>query len=303
MVDSVNVVLEFLRRNKFTKTEAAFRGELSSRPDLNGSLLDCLLKEKEQAREGRDYTGYRNGDSSEEIIVREIEVGSTQNGSRHKNDIVSYELYDESDSEDLYPIDLRLDCCPYDPVVRGNDIRMNNFTVLSLSGNENRRSSSKVLEKRSIAVGTDADLVLEDERSSCFGEASTSYGANVGCIDRRKERRKKKAETNYMRPATNEKIIGLSRPSPLGTALDNLDQENLGLFDLSLPSSKDNEELPMRRPVKHMIEEKLVKVRWEENSDHHRSGMLVSSEDLLSFLKVISVILIQHVLIPESYFK
>nr|CAD1826188.1 unnamed protein product [Ananas comosus var. bracteatus] len=91
------------------------------------------------------------------------------------------------------------------------------------------------------------------------------------CIDRRKER-KKKAETNYMSQLQMRNNC-LSRPSPLGTALDNVDQENLGLFDLSLPSSKDNEELPMRRPVKHMIEEKLVKVRWEENSDHHGSGV------------------------------
>ncbi|XP_010245095.1 PREDICTED: uncharacterized protein LOC104588662 isoform X2 [Nelumbo nucifera] len=93
MADSVDVILDFLRSNKFTRAEAALRGELSSRLNLNGSLQNLILEEKdagnaleEEKKDKPDAkhqgTGARNsGELSKELIVKEIECGTARNGS------------------------------------------------------------------------------------------------------------------------------------------------------------------------------------------------------------------------------
>ncbi|XP_075480883.1 uncharacterized protein LOC142521651 [Primulina tabacum] len=112
MADSnpVDGILEFLRRNKFGKAEAALRSELSNRPDLNGILQKLTLNDNEPAgrsgeeanagkvvEEDRNALSCRHGgeglddskilssaEASEEIIVKEVECGTWKNASEGK---------------------------------------------------------------------------------------------------------------------------------------------------------------------------------------------------------------------------
>ncbi|KAI3454347.1 hypothetical protein Pfo_011010 [Paulownia fortunei] len=112
MADSspVDVILEFLKRNKFTKAEAALRSELGNRPDLNGILQKLTLDDKESgnrsseevnggivAEEDRKIKGTRHSgeclkdsstsssaEASKELIVKEVECGTGRNGSETK---------------------------------------------------------------------------------------------------------------------------------------------------------------------------------------------------------------------------
>lgn len=106
---SVDVILEFLKRNKFTKAEAALRGELGNRPDLNGILQKLMLDDKESGRSGKEVNGGVSGEedkdikstrhsgeslkgsftpsiveASKELIVKEVDSGTGRNGSENK---------------------------------------------------------------------------------------------------------------------------------------------------------------------------------------------------------------------------
>ncbi|GJS84583.1 ABC transporter C family member 2-like protein [Tanacetum coccineum] len=88
---SVNVILEFLKTNKFDKTEAALCNEIGNQGDLNGILQGLKLQE---AMVKSDVNG-DNGKSTqtsyealkEEFVVREMENGNPRNGldSKCKN--------------------------------------------------------------------------------------------------------------------------------------------------------------------------------------------------------------------------
>ncbi|KAJ8537093.1 hypothetical protein K7X08_035494 [Anisodus acutangulus] len=93
---SVDVILEFLRKNKFTRAEAALRGELNNHPDLNDVLQKLTVEDKElsQSTEGAPGTTFRNsedvyketssrssGEISKELIIKEIKCGTGRNGS------------------------------------------------------------------------------------------------------------------------------------------------------------------------------------------------------------------------------
>ncbi|KAE8652486.1 hypothetical protein Csa_014212 [Cucumis sativus] len=113
MVDtnSIDVILEFLKRNQFTRAEAALRSELNNHPDLNGLLKKLTLEEKglgdtlevENGDKPMVETGLSgpqvNLDVSKELIVKEIECGSGRNGaeSKWKND---YTFGERSKSND-----------------------------------------------------------------------------------------------------------------------------------------------------------------------------------------------------------
>lgn len=94
---SVDVILDFLRRNRFTKAEEALRSELGSRSDLNGFLQKLNLEEKndltevlqeqnggKSASENRGSASQSSGEVSKELIVKEIECGAGRNGSESK---------------------------------------------------------------------------------------------------------------------------------------------------------------------------------------------------------------------------
>lgn len=172
MANSVDVVLDFLRRNRFTKAEAALRGELSSRPDLNGSLRECLSIEKEEAREASIAAANarkvgatsHSGDSSKELIIKEVEVRSIGNGSGSKKGVV---LDQGIGSSDLYPWNYCSIDGPADPLSKDTDKITDNFSGLFVSGRRKYWSGPIVLDKRDVAVATEPDFFME-QRSSCI---------------------------------------------------------------------------------------------------------------------------------------
>ncbi|GLU18405.1 hypothetical protein SLE2022_347090 [Rubroshorea leprosula] len=93
---SVDVILDFLQRNRFTRAEAALPCKLDNHPDLNGFFKNLTIEEKDSSNvleeENRKKimseskgSGSRNsGEASKELIVKEIECGTDRNGSESK---------------------------------------------------------------------------------------------------------------------------------------------------------------------------------------------------------------------------
>ncbi|KAI7730034.1 hypothetical protein M8C21_019985, partial [Ambrosia artemisiifolia] len=102
MADSgVDAILEFLRKNKFDRAEAALRSEIGNRPDLNGFMRDLKLNDKDMGSEllEKVNAGGNRGRvpstsdevSKEKHIVKEIECGTGRNGSESKCEIGSFD--------------------------------------------------------------------------------------------------------------------------------------------------------------------------------------------------------------------
>lgn len=95
---SVDVILDFLKKNKFSRAEAALISELGNRPDLSSLLQNLTLEDnklgreekvKELGNEVKNDTNLRGSEevSSAELIVKEIEHGPRNgyNGSSSNN--------------------------------------------------------------------------------------------------------------------------------------------------------------------------------------------------------------------------
>lgn len=93
--NSVDVILDFLKRNRFTRAEAALRSELNNCSDVNGILQKLTLDEKNlcdlsQNDKGKLVVENRGLDSrdsvevSKELIVKEIECGTARNTTESK---------------------------------------------------------------------------------------------------------------------------------------------------------------------------------------------------------------------------
>nr|KJB80525.1 hypothetical protein B456_013G102100 [Gossypium raimondii] len=77
---SIDVILDFLTRNNFTRAEAALRSELNNHPDLNGFLQKLTLEEKGSGKVLEEETG------------KKIVIGSSGSGSQNSGE-VSKELF------------------------------------------------------------------------------------------------------------------------------------------------------------------------------------------------------------------
>lgn len=93
--NTVEGILDFLRRNRFTRAEAAFRSELNNCSDVNGFLQKLTLEEKnlcdlpqndkgKLAVENRGLDSRDNVEVSKELIVKEIECGTGRNTTESK---------------------------------------------------------------------------------------------------------------------------------------------------------------------------------------------------------------------------
>ncbi|KAK1371911.1 putative serine/threonine-protein kinase dyrk2 [Heracleum sosnowskyi] len=101
----VDFILEFLKRNKFSRAEAALRSELGKHPDLNGLFQKLSTSDKEFESEG-ELMDLKNGPASlhrsvgvscEELIVKEIECGTTRIDSNENRRKVPEELISNGD--------------------------------------------------------------------------------------------------------------------------------------------------------------------------------------------------------------
>jgi len=105
---SVDVILEFLRRNRFTRAEAALRSEINNRPDLNGFLQKLTLEEKAsrdvpQSNKGKPVLEFQAVDTlevSKELIVTEIECGNGRNAAERKWKTAAPTLVERSKSDE-----------------------------------------------------------------------------------------------------------------------------------------------------------------------------------------------------------
>ncbi|KAL3835290.1 hypothetical protein ACJIZ3_010026 [Penstemon smallii] len=107
---SVDVILDFLKRNNFSKAEAALRSELGNRPDLNEILQKLKLDDASGSRSREEINGVRivkedqkidtswhsgegikysptssSAEPSKELVVKEVECGTGRNGSESKS--------------------------------------------------------------------------------------------------------------------------------------------------------------------------------------------------------------------------
>uniref|UniRef100_A0A7N1A7G1 Protein kinase domain-containing protein n=1 Tax=Kalanchoe fedtschenkoi TaxID=63787 RepID=A0A7N1A7G1_KALFE len=95
---SVDFIVGFLRRNNFTKAEAALISELSNRPDLNGVIQKLSLEEREFSAERNVENQNKPGPRTQQLasrgtnemrkehIVKEIEHGSWSNDGPISNE-------------------------------------------------------------------------------------------------------------------------------------------------------------------------------------------------------------------------
>jgi len=95
---SVDVILDFLQKNGFSRAEAALRSELSGRPDTNGFQKLCLEekvrgkkvqednveKREKLAVRDQEFSSQHSNDASKELIVKEIECRTVRNGKANK---------------------------------------------------------------------------------------------------------------------------------------------------------------------------------------------------------------------------
>ncbi|KAJ0987550.1 hypothetical protein J5N97_005906 [Dioscorea zingiberensis] len=245
MSDSVDVVLDFLKRNRFTRAEAALRGELSGRPELNGSAdraLPELKLEAEEAAEGRS----RSGEISKEFIVKEIEVGKIGNGSKKTG-----ESSNAATVADLYP----------------------SFSELMISEQpkEMRRGMNQKSEFKESLLD---NLWAKEEDGLKFCPVKTVFPFSGGSASslsgfNEMEERKKKAAGSDVREVSKEcSIDGRSRGSSERKSV-------VGGFEMS----NHREEFPRLPPVRLKSEEKLVNLGWEEKAEHHGSGSKLSNAD------------------------
>lgn len=151
MGDSVDAILEFLRRNKFDRAEAALRGELGSRMDLNAGKAVSVEKEKDEAggrnhvtKEGSSAT--RSEDISNELVVKEVEVGSVRNRSDSKKGPTSVSGNDNA-SVDLYPWAFTSEAAADSVSSKDSSSLSASFSALSLSGKPRHQSGTSASDK------------------------------------------------------------------------------------------------------------------------------------------------------------
>ncbi|KAJ6687686.1 DUAL SPECIFICITY PROTEIN KINASE [Salix koriyanagi] len=175
---SVDVILDFLKKNHFTRAEAALRSELSNHPDLNRLLEKLALEDKNLGKVVEEENGAKStnhtqgsgprhsGGISKELIVKEIECGVDRNGpeSKWKNSASDGEQGGKNietiDSEgsvlDLYSWNFNPSNGPSDPYKNDVGTSTSNF-----SGRANAKSGEEF-------------FVTGEMKSSWLGSNSTS---------------------------------------------------------------------------------------------------------------------------------
>ncbi|KAL2615195.1 hypothetical protein AAZV13_08G052200 [Glycine max] len=268
--NSVDVILDFLRRNRFTRAEAALLSEISNRPDLNAFL---------QKPQGQ----------GQELIVKEIECGT-------KWKTTSEDLYSWKFNPTNGPVKATVSKCQTVDVIAANT------NSKSGSGEENAdkkstwpASSSKAsvvqskepreldrqlkFNSSSLEVNfTDNPCPRKDENvnsssdssKDCSvktvfpfskGDVSTSFD---GATYSYKIEEKKKVEISDTRTSIEEQVGELGRPIYLVKTPGSSEQKMIGSLSFPLPPENLKEEIPRLPPVKLKSDDKPLVVNWEE---------------------------------------
>ncbi|KAK3225423.1 hypothetical protein Dsin_005285 [Dipteronia sinensis] len=219
---SVDVILDFLKRNRFTRAEAALRNELTNRPDLNGFLQKLNLEEKDSPEVLEEENGGKSiaenqgsgsrssGEVSKELIVKEIECGTGRNGSESKwrnaastgernkpNDTIgtsaknfTFSKGSEDTVLDLYTWNFSSENGPSDSYQNDGGSSTNNFSEQS------KYHTSEVLDTAKISLKP-GDLET-GEHIIFSGEKRTSWLGSTS---------KANVESKYEKIQTSEKVV------------------------------------------------------------------------------------------------
>ncbi|KAE9597470.1 putative dual-specificity kinase CMGC-DYRK-PRP4 family [Lupinus albus] len=192
--NSVDMILDFLRKNRFTRAEAALRSEINNRPDLNGFLQKLALEEKasrdtpqnDKGKLAVEIQGVGSReivDVSKELIVKEIECGSGRNATETKwktsaasiseqNKLVgtsdkhlTFTKSLEDSMLDLYSLKSYPSNGPMEPYQNDSHSRANNILKASVSEQSKYQTNEDVA---SVATNSNATP----------GEETTAFAAN-----------------------------------------------------------------------------------------------------------------------------
>ncbi|XP_020231559.1 uncharacterized protein LOC109812099 [Cajanus cajan] len=201
--NSVEVILDFLRRNRFTRAEAALRSELSNCSDVNGFLQKLTLEEKDlrgvlQNDKGKPVVENQGSDSldgvevSKELIVKEIECRTGKNAAESKwktvaptvernksNEVVgtsdknfTFSKSSEDSVLDLYSWKYNLSNGPSEPCQNDVGSRPNNALKAPISQQPKYQTSE--------APDATNSNVKSREENNVPAERSTSWLGNSG---------------------------------------------------------------------------------------------------------------------------
>ncbi|KAK3146266.1 hypothetical protein QOZ80_3BG0263810 [Eleusine coracana subsp. coracana] len=176
MSENIDLVLDFLRKNRFAKAEAALRGELTGRGDSNGPTTQRRVADpkEEDEQEGSEVgsnaglpkgaASVRSADSSREFIVKEIDVGALPNGSDGRKGL-GISQPQENNMGDLYPWNFSI----------ANSTAEQLAELLVLEEVPRHHRGAMGTEKRDRGVGT--------EQPGPVLEQKVSFGRGKGKVD------------------------------------------------------------------------------------------------------------------------
>ncbi|KAM0842763.1 hypothetical protein ACQ4PT_058159 [Festuca glaucescens] len=313
MAENIDLVLEFLKKNRFAKAEAALRGELTANgPTVQRRAAEPKGDDEQDDSEvgstagPRGAASVRSADSSREFIVKEIDVGGLPNGSEGKKG-VGIGLPLENNTGDLYPWNFSI----------ANSTAEQLAELLVLEEVPRHPRGAVLPEKRDRGVGT--------EQPGPVLEQKVSFGRGKGKVDaagRSEVNAAGRSEVNEMAhssdknpvPEKEEPLNGyavktvLPFPTEIPSssyhsthhdgnerkdkkkksvssdgsgkaATRQVDHVADRCFDLQLMGNSQREEFPRLPPVRLKSEDKLVNMNWEEKIDHHGSGTNDPSTD------------------------
>ncbi|RVX02692.1 Retrovirus-related Pol polyprotein from transposon RE2 [Vitis vinifera] len=271
---SVDVILDFLRRNRFTRAEAALRSELGNRPDLNGFLQKLTLEEKAdsgnvagvEAANG-DGSQAQGSGSKELVIVKEIECGERNkppsgdatNMRSDKN--FAFSKGSEDTVLDLYTWKFNAD--PYRNEGGSSGVSTKN------NSNSNSVLELQVYEQSRYRIGELSDAVASKDAKSGeeeIGFSGEKRGSWVGSSSEKDGKRK--AEMGGIRAAIKEQVDEVGRALYFGKSQGSSELKTISSLNFPLVLECQKEELPRLPPVKLKSEEKPLNISWEEKFEH-----------------------------------
>lgn len=218
---SVDVILDFLQKNGFSRAEAALRSELSNRPDNNG-FQKLTLEEKDKDKDkdrGKKALGgnvdksssWSSSEVSKELIVKEIECGTNSHDKKSKwNSTTSTVEHTISGDKAYNSIlsssqDTVLDLCTwkYNQNNASGDPYKSSSNIINPGPVKLQSSGSESTSTRKVDLPLDNDVFPEKRLTwvSSSGKASVDTNCETNQPNDPKDDKRKRSE--YMQSEGN----------------------------------------------------------------------------------------------------
>ncbi|KAH7851567.1 hypothetical protein Vadar_013465 [Vaccinium darrowii] len=304
--------IQLLRRNKFTRAEAALRGELGSRPDLNGLIEKLTIEDKNcECRTGRNgsESKWENSASigARNKMTESIGAGGKQftfSKSLKDNglDLHSWNFKPGNGPVDLYQTD-----------GSGNE-NLPEFQVIGRSrlhsaeasdaGKANAKAEEEINvsgEMKTLWVGSSSKPSINE--SNLAGElkeldqqldissvpsrdnfvdnpwSRSNEPANSSAVLRKDCSVKTRTKISEIRAAIKEQVDEVVRALYFGKTKESSEEKDIGSLGFPLASENQKEELPRLPPVKLKSEDKPLSIHWDEKVDHDEPGSKITAAD------------------------